>query len=239
MKLITYKNNLITYENFLQDARNYNYVDGLIIPIIMTKDKEIVVFDDQVTGTARTEIIQNNTFGELQKSAIIKLENFLKQISSFKKRIIINVYPLYQILLSDETIQYINEQNRNYITLIKEIISKFLQLNISLCSYNQQLLTIMKKIIVGRKKGLIVLQQDLSYLDLDFYIIAPTMLDALIIDEQLNRGKEVMISSFSGNDLATLNNYFIKNSTALKKQIFNKLTFISAYPELFNQLFTK
>ena len=224
---------------FLKNTMKYDYVDGLIIPIIMTKDKTIIVFDDQITGIARTEILQSNTFNELQNSAIIKLEEFLTKISFFKKRIIINIYPLYQALLSNENIQYINEQNKEYITLIEEIIKKFPSLDISLCTFNQSLLQFIKRIITNKKKGLILSQEDLNYTDVDFYIISPTMLDALIINEELNQGKEIMISSFTSNDMAIINDYFYKNPSPIKKSIFNKLTFVSAYPDLFYQLFTK
>ena len=239
MKIITYKNNLITYEDFLKNTMKYDYVDGLIIPIIMTKDKTIIVFDDQITGIARTEILQSNTFNELQNSTIIKLEEFLTKISFFKKRIIINIYPLYQALLSNENIQYINEQNKEYITLIEEIIKNFPSLDISLCTFNQSLLQFIKRIITNKKKGLILSQKDLNYMDVDFYIISPTMLDALIINEELNQGKEIMISSFTSNDMAIINDYFYKNPSPIKKSIINKLTFVSAYPDLFYQLFTK
>lgn len=239
MKIITYKNNLITYEDFLNNAKNSFYIDGLIIPIIMTKDKEIVVFDDQITGTSKTEIIQNNTFKELQSSTIIKLDDFLEKIQKFNKRIIINIYPLYQIILNNETIQYVNEQNKEYINLINEIINKHQNLDLSFCTYNHPLLQLVKRIITNKKKGLIVIQEDLNYLDVDFYIISPTMLDAIIIAQELKKGKEIMISSFSNNDFAIINEYFIKYPTPLKNQIFNKLTFVSAYPDLFYQLFTK
>lgn len=239
MKLITYKNNLITYEKFLENANDISYIDGLIIPIIMAKDKEIVVFDDQITGINKTELIQNNTFNELKNSSIIKLEDFLNKLINFKKRIIINLYPLYQVILRDETIQYINEQNKEYINTVNEIIKKFPNLDLSLCTYNHQLLQFIKRIINYKKKGLIIIQEDLSYLDVDFYIMSPNMLDALIINQELNRGKEIMISAFSSSDLSIINDYFIKYSTPLKESILNKLTFISAYPELFYQIFQK
>lgn len=239
MTIITYKNNLITYEDFLKGAISNDYVDGLIIPIIITKDKQIIVFDDQVTGISRTEILQSNTFNELQNSAIIKLEEFLNKISFFHKRIIINVYPIYQAIINDATIQHINEQNEEYINLINNIIQQFPTLKISLCTFSQPLLQFIKRIITNKKKGLIIIQEDLTYADVDFYIIPPTMLDALIIDQELRSGKEIMISSFSSNDLAIINDYFYKNPSHLKNEILNKLTFVSAYPDLFYQLFTK
>jgi len=237
MKIITYKNNLITYEDFLKNARNYEYVDGLIIPVIMTKDKEIIVFDDQITGIARTEIIQSNTFNELQNAGIIKLRDFLTNINTFNKRIIINVYPLYQVILTEDSVQYINELNNEYINLINDIIQNFPNLKISICTINQPLLTRIKRIIVNKPKGLIITNENLNYIDVEFYIVPPTMLDALIIIEELNRGKEIMISSYSSSDMSIINDYFFKNQTALKSRIFTQLTFVSAYPELFYQLF--
>ncbi len=239
MTIITYKNNLITYEEFLEGARNYSYVDGLIIPIIMTKDKEIVVFDDQITGNNKTEIFQSNTFKELQNSAIIKLEDFLEKIKRFQKRIIINIYPLYQVTLSNESVQYINEQNSEYINLVNNIIKKFPDLKLSFCTFSEYLLQFIRRIILNRKKGLIILGDNLNYSDVDFYIIPPTMIDALIIDEQLKKGKEIMISSFSSNDLAIINDYFNKNPNITKNILLNKLTFVSAYPDLFYRLITK
>ena len=239
MTIITYKNNLITYDEFIKNTQNYDYVDGLIIPIIMTKDKQIIVFDDQITGIARTEILQSNTYNELQNAAIIKLEDFLKRIQQFKKRIIINAYPLYQVVLTEDNLQYINEQNTEYINLVNNIVKQFLNLKISLCTFNQPLLKRIKEIIINNKKGLIVMQEDLNYMDVDFYIIPPTMLDALIIQEELNRGKEVMISSFTSNDLSIINDYFLINPSPIKNRIFNQLTFVTAYPALFNRLFLK
>ena len=110
-------------------------------------------------------------------------------------------------------------------------------MDLSFCTSNQPLLQFVKRIIVNKKKGLIIVQEDLNYLDVDFYIISPTMLDVLIINQELNRGKEIMISSFTNNDMSIIYDYFIKNPTILKRQIFNKLTFISSYPDLFYQIF--
>ena len=76
-------------------------------------------------------------------------------------------------------------------------------------------------------------------MDVDFYIIAPIMLDAIIINEQLQKGKEIMISSFSSNDLAIIDDYFNNKPNNIKNILFNKLTFISAFPDIFYRLFTK
>ena len=237
MKIITYKNNLITYEDFLKNNINDTLIDGMIIPIIMTKDKEIIVFDDQITCVSKTEILKNNTYKELENACIIKLEDFLNKIKYFKKRIILNIYPLYQVILSDDAIKYINEINNQYIKEINNIIKIFPNLNISLCTYNQLLIQKIKNIITNRKKGLIVKEDNLNYIDVDFYIIPPTMLDVMIINEELSRGKEVMISSYSSSDMAIINEYFILNSTQLKNKVLNQLTFVSAFPDLFKKIF--
>lgn len=237
MKIITYKNNLITYDEFFKKTINDNLIDGLFLPIIMTKDQEVVVFDDQVTGINKTEILQNNTYNELKNTSIIKLDDCLEQISFFKKRIILFVYPLYRSILTEENIKMINEKNNYYIEEINRIIKNFPLLNISLCTYNELLLQKMKNIIYNRKKGLIVIQENLNYIDVDFYVIPPSMLDALIINQELSQGSEVMISSYTTSDMAIINDYFIVNATPFKNQILSQLTFVSAFPDLFKKIF--
>lgn len=239
MKIITYKNNLITYEKLLKNAIEDNYIDGIIVPIIMTKDKKIVIFDDQITGISGLEILRGNTLKELQNNIVIELDNFLEKIAFFSKRIILNIYPLLQTALTNETIQYINKVNQQYINLINSIIMKHNNLNISLCSTNQELLYIIRNNLYNYPKGLILKENNLNYMDVDFYIMPPNMIDISIINQELNQNKEIMISSFTSNDLEIINEYFFKNKNYLKTQLLNKITFVSAYPDLLYQLFTK
>lgn len=238
MKLITYKNNLITYEDFLKKAINTEYIDGIIIPIMMTKDKKIIIFNDQISDINQREFIQKNTLQDLENNIIIKLDDFLNKLSFFKKRIILKIYPLYQVILNNENIQYFNELNKEYILEINNILTKYSFLNISLCSFNQILIEYIKNLITDIPIGLIILQEDLKYIDVNFYILATNMLDAIIIEQELSLGKEVMINAFSNSDLFLIKDYFFNKKNNIKNNIWHKLTFISTYPELFYELFS-
>lgn len=240
MQIISYKNNITSFINFFDNVIKTNYIDGLSVPIIKTRDDEIIVFDDNMGTGTKTEILQNSTINDLQETTIFTLENMLtalKNINGFNKRIILNVYPLMLPILSNETIQYVNNQNMLYIKIIKEIIDKYPNLNISLSSVNTNLLQEMKRRIINHNLGLIVDVDNPIYLDVDFYILKPIMLDEVIINQELDRGHEVIISVTSGDDLSLTYIFFKENKNKVRDEILLKLTFMTGYPQVLNSTF--
>ena len=234
MAIIASINAFQNLNNLIQFTREDDYVDGLIISIIKTKDNNIIVYDGN-EKIFSSQLIQENNLDTLINTSFIKLDDFLKQLKDYKKRVILNIYPLTLIALSDETIQYFNEENTLYIMKIKEIIDKYPSINISLATSNNHLLQIIKNNIKTYKNGYILIQDNLNYLDSDFYIISPLILDVIILTEQLNKGKELMVYTTTTNDLAILSKFFDK--TKIKNDLFYRLTFITNYPEIFYNLF--
>ena len=192
MAIIASINAFQNLNNLIQFTREDDYVDGLIISIIKTKDNNIIVYDGN-EKIFSSQLIQENNLDTLINTSFIKLDDFLKQLKDYKKRVILNIYPLTLITLSDETIQYFNEENTLYIMKIKEIIDKYPSINISLATSNNHLLQIIKNNIKTYKNGYILIQDNLNYLDSDFYIISPLILDVIILTEQLNKGKEFIL----------------------------------------------
>lgn len=237
MQIISYKNNITSFINFFDNVIKTDYIDGLSVPIIKTRDDEIIVFDDNMGTGTKTEILQNSTINDLQETTIFSLENMLTaltNINGFNKRIILNVYPLMLPILSNETIQYVNNQNMLYIKMIKEIIDNYPNLNISLSSVNTNLLQEMKRRIINHNLGLIVDVDNPIYLDVDFYILKPIMLDEVIINQELDRGHEVIISVTSGDDLSLTYIFFKENKNKVRDEILLKLTFMTGYPQVLN-----
>ena len=234
MAIIASINAFQNLNNLIQFTREDDYVDGLIISIIKTKDNNIIVYDGN-EKIFSSQLIQENNLDTLINTSFIKLDDFLKQLKDYKKRVILNIYPLTLIALSDETVQYFNEENTLYIMKIKEIIDKYPSINISLATSNNHLLQIIKNNIKTYKNGYILIQDNLNYLDSDFYIISPLILDVIILTEQLNKGKELMVYTTTTNDLAILSKFFDK--TKIKNDLFYRLTFITNYPEIFYNLF--
>lgn len=234
MAIIASINAFQNLNNLIQFTKEHDYIDGLIISIIKTKDNNIIVYDVN-EKIVSSQLIEENNLDTLINTTFIKLDDFLKQLKDYKKRVILNIYPLTLIALSDETIQYFNEENTLYIMKIKKIIDKYPSINISLATSNNHLLQIIKNNITTYKNGYILLQDNLNYLDSDFYIISPLILDVIILTEQLNKGKELMIYTTTTNDLAILSKFFDK--TKIKNDLFYRLTFITNYPEMFYNLF--
>lgn len=241
MQIISYKNNLINFITFFQSSINNDYINGISVPIIRTKDNQIIVFDDNMGSSASTEVLQNSTIADLQETTIFSLDSMLASLtteSTFQKRIILNVYPLIMPILSNETIQYVNEQNRRYIIQIKTIIDKYPNLNISLSSINTNLLQEMKRRITNHDLGLIINTENPVYVQADFYILKPIMLDEVIIKQELDAGHEVMISLTNADDLSIVYNFFKENPSPLRNELLLKLTFMTGYPQVLNNLIT-
>ena len=236
MQIISYKNNTISFREFFDNAIKIDYINGVSIPI-KTRDNKIIVFDDNMGSGTKTEVLQDSTVNDLQETTIFTLESMLTALTNvkgFNKRIILNVYPLILPILSNETIQYINNQNIIYIESIKKVIDRYPNLDISLSSVNTNLLQEMKRSITNHNLGLIVDVDNPIYADVDFYILKPIMLDELIINQELDRGHEVMISITTGDDLSLTYIFFKENSNKIRDEILLKLTFITGYPQVLN-----
>lgn len=241
MQIISYKNDLINFITFFRSAINNNFINGISVPIIRTRDNQIIVFDDNMGNGISTEVLQNSTIADLQETTIFSLDNMLTNLTTetiFEKRIILNVYPLIMPILSNETIQYVNEQNRLYITQIKTIIDKYPNLDISLCSINTNLLQEMKRRITNHDLGLIVNTENPIYVQADFYVLKPIMLDEVIIKQELDAGREVMISLTNADDLSIVYFFFKENASQLRNELLLKLTFMTGYPQVLNNLIT-
>ena len=239
MQIISYKNDLINFITFFQSAINNNDINGISVPIIRTRDNQIIVFDDNKGNGTSTEVLQNSTITDLQETTIFSLESMLNSLTttiSFTKRIILNIYPLITPILSNETIQYVNEQNRNYINQIKSIINRYPNLDISLSSINTNLLQEMKRQITNHSLGLIINTENPVYVDADFYILKPIMLDEIILKQELDSGNEVMISITNADDLSIVYFFFKENSSPLRNELLLKLTFMTGYPQVLSDL---
>ena len=109
---------------------------------------------------------------------------------------------------------------------------KYPNLNISLTSINTNLLQEMKRSITNYKLGLIVDQANPIYISVDFYVLKPIMLDEVILKQELDVGREIMISITTGDDLSITHSFFKENSNFLKNELLLKLAFITGYPEV-------
>lgn len=142
MKIIAHRaNDEIHKENTLEAILNsltISYIDGIEIDIRMTKDYNFVIHHDPFYAGY---YIEKTRLKILQKKGLNSLEEVLEKINSKK------------ILL----IEIKEEKKNNNLLLIKlnKLLKKY-NLNYYLCSFNYELLEILKKRYPKYKSGLII-----------------------------------------------------------------------------------
>ena len=206
MSIIVRRNNLESPVSFLNNANDFNYIDGILLEVTMTKDRVIVIYNSTDTPGVTLDRIQNSNFEDLDKTSVEKLDTLLE----------------YQ------------EKNSSYINLINEIIMKYPTLNTSLQSTNTHLIFYLKRIVKNSPIGLELIDENDNYVDVDYYIFPTTLLDYNVIKQQLNLNKGVMITIRISDDLVLLYIFLDKYPELLNDKY--RIMFITNYPKLVNEL---
>ena len=242
MRIIYQKSsNLNTYD-FFYAGQTKSYISAVNFNITYTKDKKIVVFNNASSDVAITNAINSSTLGSLQGYEIVPLDILLEQLNrnNFKKGIYINLVPSNPGILTNENIQEVTINMHNYVDELNRIINKYPSLDINLHSINQSLATILKQKVTHRKIGMVVSGADLTYLEVNYYIILSNVLNDAIIDGLLRKNKEVNIFVYSDYYISYLYQHYLgEKTTPYLQQVLPKLGIISSYPEIIDKVFNQ
>ena len=162
------------------------------------------------TNKITINTIQNNNLNEISYYDILTLEDALTMLENFKGKIIINLLPLNEALLIEDY-QKVVDNNLRYTEVVKTITDKFVHANIYICSSSYNLLYQIIRVFPNDKHGVILDENSGSYIDVDFYIFVPNMLDERIMSEQLSLKKEVMIMMEDCDDLSIVLSFLEDN----------------------------
>ena len=80
MKIIAQKSDTMNSEDFFHKALSTNYIDGINLNVALTKDNQIVVFNNTSVSDAIVNTIDNSTLSELNNYDIITLENNINKL---------------------------------------------------------------------------------------------------------------------------------------------------------------
>ena len=94
MKIIAHKSNLYNNKTFIESVNNIEGLTGVMLDIVMTKDKQVLVFSPVTTNKITINTIQNNNLEELTYYDILTLDDAINMLNNFKGKIIINLLPL-------------------------------------------------------------------------------------------------------------------------------------------------
>lgn len=242
MKIIARKTDFYLREEFFKDIITEDYVDGVSLDIILNVDNQILVYNYQSSGEYNVQLSQNTPLKSLISSSILTLNEALELIYENRKTIPIylNLIPNTLAISSEEDLYKLNKRNREYLSVLKNILDIYPRLNINLHSINRNLVLMMQKEFLKNKIGFVIYTGDLTLADVDYYVFPTYMIDDTIFKELIDNKKEIIIFVEGESDLTVITEkYKSKNSNLFSKTIFNDLSFIVDQPILLENIFDK
>jgi hypothetical protein len=235
VEIIYLKDEKTSMHDFLEEALTNDIITGVFLSGTITKDNIPVVlnptFYEDTVGV-------NYTFAEIQQMEqydVISLEEILNILASYNKKIVLNVLPIYLFDVTQENLEEIIINAREYMTIFKSVLDLFPNENIYICTPVQRSLFLLQEIIKNRKVGLVVTMFNLTYVDIDFYVFDIKMVNMNIIIQELNRMKELMIATITRSDIQMADQLFSTPENAL---ILDQLQFITDYPNELHKALT-
>ncbi len=241
LRIIVQKSNIQNTNDFINDALNQSYIDSLGFNITYTLDNKIVIFNSNTLDIATTNTINHSTFEQLQNYEISLLTDMLGKINAhpIRKDIYINLIPSDPGIIDDSNIQSVTDQMNKYINNVKTIIEQYPSLNFNLHSANRSLVTLLKQEIKTARIGFVFTGNDLSFIDVSYYVLTPNSQNDAIIDTLLEANKEVIIYISSDYSMSYLYEHYLgEKSTPHLQEVISKLAFMTNYPEMTYQLFS-
>lgn len=157
-KLIAHRgNNNHSYKENSKEALlnclNKSYISGVELDIRVTKDKKFIIYHDPfiLLDNGNIKMIKNMTLNQLKRENVGTNKNNQK-ISSLKQ--FLNEVKNDKIILieiKDETSDY-----KMVVDKLVKLISKYINVNIYLCSFNYNIMKYLEEKELNFKKGLIV-----------------------------------------------------------------------------------
>ena len=159
-------------------------------------------------------------------------------LKKIQKDIYINIAPFRTGPITNENIKEITERMNLYIDKIKEIIDKYPNLKIHLHSISRVLVTIIQQKIKNHRIGFVIHEQDLNFIDVDYYVMTMNAFNDTIIDLLLKENKEIILYIHSDYYISFVyNHYLSEKSTAHLQEVFQKINILTNYPEIIHKVF--
>lgn len=240
MKLIVNRNVFQTTDEFFQSIKDsLNYIEGISLQVLLTKDGIPIVMTPTTSDTFAIQVIKNvqsTNLADIKDYEVLTLTEALNRLTTFNKKIIINFIPVSTTPLS-QNIELVNIINQNQVESLYKVLDRYPNLNIYLASISHPIIYHLKRQNKRNKIGVILSLYETNYIDVDFYVFSPEMLNYPILNQQLRINKEVMISSRSCEEMMIIYNFFDKLPNPQSLNMFNNVSFISNYPLIIYKLF--
>lgn len=213
-------NNKIKENTYLAifNAFNNKYIYGVEFDIRLTKDNKIVVIHDKTINRTSNGIgiVENMTLKELQKYNFGS-KNFYQVVPTLEKILEINTNKLFLIEIK------VSNNIKLFSKIILNILNKYKNKKIYLMSFNKDILNIIRSNNKNLNIGLIYLTNNIKSYKYNFYVLYDKFINKNLINNLINRNKEVFIW--------TINNYKEFNNIKKKINNYNKIYYIANIKE--------
>ena len=234
-KIISRKNNIYNNKEFIETTKNEEYkLDGIMLDIIMTKDEKLLVFSPITTNRKTFNTIQNSNLEDIKYLDVFFLEDALKLYHGCPRKVILNLLPLNETAIIDE-LPKLRKDYERYLDVLCEVLNSYQDMNLYLCSSSYHLLYILKRKEIKLQQGVILDINNANYIDVDFYIFTPAMIEQKIFQEQIKIGKEVMLSMEDCDDMTKVL-HFVSNKE-VPNELKNQLVYIANHADVFYTIF--
>lgn len=223
MKILFYSNILYGVETFTTQILQNENIDGIVMNVVMTKDGQMVIVSFSSEGSI-VQGLENYTYKKTKEDAFILLDEVLNL--NINKRVLINAII---------TPQFLNFKDLDrYTTNLSNIINRHPNIDVSVFSVNYPLITTLKPKLTRNKIGVLLSADNATYIDVDFYIFPPILLNTTILQQQFNNRKEIMILLQDWNDLNRVNTFFTNeiNKNQLSRDLIESISVLTRYPDI-------
>lgn len=239
MKLLAQKNVKYTLPEFFSKVINYDFISGIVLNILKTKDNVLVVVNLRSADENYLNTIYANEFLNLKGFEMTPLKeviNYLNRIG-YKKKVILNIIPYLPVQLTEEENKRLFLEYLEYVKKIKEILNNN-NLEMYIHSVSRSLIDLIKKENIKSKLGFAIVGFDLNYIDVDYYVFIVSTLNIPLLKQQLDNSKEIMVYVSTDYEISYLYDIFKGNKkTDLTKEISKSIYLIGNYPEVLNETF--
>ena len=239
MKLIVQKNVKYTLKEFFDEIINYDYLEGIALNVVKTKDNVLVVVNLSSQNPSFVKTVYSNEFVNLkgfEMFPLFEIINYLDKIG-YKKKVILDIIPYQPIKLTEEQNKLLVDEYKEYARNLKEIFINC-NLDIYIHSISRTLIEFIKRENVKGKIGFAIVGFDLNYIDVDYYLFTVEMLNFPLMKQQLDSNKDVII--YFGTEYELSYVYDISkgnNKTKLTEHVFKDVYIMGDYPEILKETF--
>lgn len=215
---ISTKNTLVNTKGAISLSLNTNYISGISLNVSYTKDEVFIITDrDSLMFTTKgSGYIENNTYNDLLhfnigtkilNARVVTLNEVLEIYNNSNKMLILNL-------------DYQGNRTEQYTYQLLALISNYPNINIYLKSFDEKIISILKKSNTKAKIGIIISNDNLEEINnnYDFYVFNSYLIDKDIIISIINSNRLVMTELI--NNSSDLINYYYRYGSYVMNNLY-------------------